>query len=101
MSDTDGFDVDVTGLRDFAATLDGLAEEAQDIARVLAGVTAETGRADSDQMGVLAPGDLGTALRRLHEAVVTDSRNIIRAAGNYAESDVRVAGAMSAIQRVA
>src|SRR5690606_20570113 len=54
MTTARGFQVDIAELRGFSRRLMRLATGAGSVADALAGVTADTGRADSDEMGRLA-----------------------------------------------
>jgi len=84
-------DVDVSRLPELAQKLTDLAGEMRQLSSGLAGVVADTGRDDSDQMGRLGPAGIGSVVELLHTAVTTDSDSVRACAIDYAECDMRVA----------
>ncbi len=89
MSDNSGFSVDVDELRSFSGVLARLAERAKALAATLAGVTADTGRPDSDQMGRLGPTDASEVIGGICDEMTDDTALIARRADLYEEIDAR------------
>jgi hypothetical protein len=89
MSDNDGFGVDVDELRSFSGRLGRLAEAGRALATTLAGVTANTGREDSDQMGRLGPTDVSDVIGGIADEMANDGELITKRADLYEEIDSR------------
>ncbi|HEY8451487.1 MAG: hypothetical protein FWJ70_03180 [Micromonosporaceae bacterium] len=79
--------MDIAELRGFSRRLMRLATEAGSVADALAGVTADTGRADSDEMGRLAGLDAHDLLRQLSSRLVDDGKLIAVNAARYEAAD--------------
>jgi len=84
-------DVDVSRLPELTRKLAELAGEMRRLSNALAGVVADTGRDDSDQMGRLGPAGIGSVVELLHTAVSSDSDSVQACAVDYAAADGRVA----------
>jgi hypothetical protein len=88
---SDGFHVEVSDLRAFGGQLDGLSSRANKLAETLAGITADTGRGDSDQMGRNGPHDASESVKEVGAEIHDDSGLVKGRADNYEDIDNQAA----------
>lgn len=98
MTAPEEFGVDVARLDELGGQLDGLADDVSALADVLAGVTADTGRSDSDEMGRLGPTDAAELLRGLDTALRGTSGGVKTCVMDYAGTDT---AAQRRLERIA
>jgi hypothetical protein len=80
-----GFSVDISKLRSFSGSLQQLSDRGKELARTLSRVTADTGRADSDQMGRLGPSDVAEVVDDIATEMTDDVKLINDRAQQYEE----------------
>jgi hypothetical protein len=88
---SEGFHVEISELRAFGTQLDGLSSRAAKLAETLAGVTADTGRGDSDQMGRNAPQDASESVKEIGGEIHDDSGLVKGRADTYEDIDNQAA----------
>jgi hypothetical protein len=88
---SDGFHVEVSELRAFGGQLDGLSSRASKLAETLAGITADTGRGDSDQMGRNGPHDASESVKEIGAEIHDDSGLVKGRADTYEGVDLDAA----------
>src|SRR6476620_7637494 len=82
-----GFTVDIGKLRAFGGDLQKHSDRAKELAKTLSGVTANTGRADSDAMGRIGPIYIGEIVDDLGTDLADDSKLIGERADQYEQAD--------------
>ncbi|RKT55485.1 hypothetical protein [Saccharothrix australiensis] len=87
MSDANGFTVHLPALRELSGRLVDLAGRAGQQGDALAGVTADTGRPDSDEAGRLCPAGAAELVRLLRDALTDDSGQVEQCVAGYADVD--------------
>jgi hypothetical protein len=82
-----GFTVDIGKLRAFGGDLQKQSDRDREIAKTLSGVTANTGRADSDAMGRIGPIYIGEVVDDLGTEMADDAKLIAERADQYEQID--------------
>lgn len=87
MPEQHGFEVHVPSLHDLSAQLTDLAGRTRTLKEKLAEISADTGRADSDEAGRLGPADAADLIDRLRDALDHDGGQVRHSAASYSEVD--------------
>ncbi|MDR7276272.1 hypothetical protein [Catenuloplanes atrovinosus] len=92
MAGSDGYHVRSDDLLAHGGTLDSWSAEATAIAGTLRQVTADTGRADSDDEGRGGPADAAALLETVAAALTATGGRVRTCAADYTACDVEVGG---------
>lgn len=87
----DGYQVRPEALTELSGRLTAIAGDVQALSKALGGVTASTGRPDSDEMGRLGPADAADLADLLRGALTGDSGKLVTAVGMYTGRETNIA----------
>lgn len=87
MRDMIGFECDPVALTALSGQLTGHAGQAEALTTTLGGITADTGRSDSDEMGRIGPGAVAELLGRMRTELDDDSGQVTATAAEYVLTD--------------
>lgn len=99
MAGGSGFEVDLGVLRELSGRLAEFAERAGRQGDALGGVSAETGRSDSDDAGRAGVRVAAELVAVLRDALRDDGGRVDRSAAHYADTDLTVDDSLKSLGR--